>query len=266
MNIRLATILALSFQLLACGNPSERFSPELYSWEAARDSIAMPSSAWIIHCGSPERAIYRFGEERLAPGVACDGEWLFQCFMFCEAPCEGEDLPDYWLNPGYGTVPALEKAIEAAGDPPSKRYFTVSLIGDGDDEIFAHMDRVRSLFAALDCPHVELLGFSYSGDVSDRVKKYAEACHELLLEEMASVSFDYSVVEDIMDQPGVKSMDGKYTLKDVPARQKALVESLNSCGEGMLVMDCGINGLYQLSHSPYASDKALLKEIYNHIR
>ena len=270
MNLRIFTILALSFQLIACGNQPETFSPELYSWEAARDSIDIPSTSWIIHCGSPDRAIYRFGEERLAPGVASNGRWLFECFMLCEEPCPGEDLPDYWLNPDYGTVPALSKAIAAAGNPPSKRYFTVSLLGADDDECFAHMDKVRALFAALDCPNLELLGFTYNGEVSERVRKYAEACHELLLEEKATVAFDYSVVEDIMDQPGVKSMDGRYTLVDVPARQKALTDALSSrpnevSGEIPTVMDCGINCLAQLARSPYASDKALLETLYNFI-
>lgn len=264
MNIRLATIIALCLQFLACGNRPEVFTPELYPWEVARDSIAMPSTAWIIHCGSPDRAIYRFGEERLAPGVACEGEWLFECFMLCEEPCEGEDLPDYWLNPAYGTVPALEKAVASAGNPPSKRYFTVSLLGVDNNEIFAHIDKVRALFAALDCRHVELLGFTYRGEVSERVKKYAEACHEALIEEKATVFFDYSVVEDIMDQPGVKSMNGRYTLKNVPERQATLLKALEDAS-GFVVMDCGTNCLYQLSRSPYASDKALLKAIYKHI-
>lgn len=268
MKLRLFTLPAVILLLLSCGVRPETFNPELYPWEAARDSIEFPSTAWIIHCGSPDRAIYRFSQERLAPGVASADNWLFRAFMLCEEPCKGEDLPSYWLNPVYGTVPALEKAVSAAaerlGEPEGKRYFTVSLQGAGDDECFACIDRVREMTAALDCPHLELLGFTFKGEISERVQRYAAACHELLLEEKASVEFDYSVVEDIMDQPGVKSMDGKYTLQDVPARRRALENAMKEVS-GNAVFDCGINCLAQLSRSPYASDKALLGTIYDFI-
>ena len=268
------TVIALGIMMFSCRAKKEVFTPELYSWEVARDSIILPNNVWKICCGSPARAIYRYSPERLAPGVACAEGWLFDAFMLCEVPCEGEDLPDYWLNPVYGTVASLEKAIACAavelGEPPVKRMFTIALPhGTDDNECIAYIDSVRFLADALDCPHLELLGFSSSGDVPERVRKYAEACHEAIIDETATVSFNYSVVEDIMDQPGVKSPDGVYTLKDVSARQKALIDALSSRPrptgpreEICLVIDCGTNTLVQLSRSPYPSDKALLEKIY----
>jgi hypothetical protein len=275
MKPHLPAIIALGLLLFSCGNKPEVFNPELYSWEVARDSIVLPQNVWKICCGSPDRAIYRYSPERLAPGVACDEGWLFDAFMLCEVPCEGEDLPDYWLNPVYGTVASLEKAISGAvaelGEPPVKRLFAIALPhGADDNECIAYIDSVRAMAAALDCQHIELLGFTSSEEVSERVRRYAAACHEAILDEKATVSFDYSVVEDIMDQPGVKSLDGMYTLKDVPARQKALIDALASLssrpsearGEISIVMDCGSNTLVQLNRSTYASDKALLEKLY----
>ena len=266
MKAHLMLTLALGLLLVSCKRGPEVFTPELYAWEESRDSIIIPHNIWKIQCGSPDKAIYRYGPERLAPGVACEEGWLFDAFMLCEKPCEGEDLPDYWLNPVYGTVASLEKAISSAsselGEPPVKRVFTIGLPSlASDEEYFAYIDSVRSMAAALAFPHFELLGFSSSGEVPERVRRYAAACHEAVLDENATVSFDYSVVEDIMDQPGVKSPDGVYTLKDVTSRQKALIDCLVR-GDGPVVMDCGTNTLVQLNRSSYKSDKALLEKIY----
>ncbi|MBO7071334.1 MAG: hypothetical protein J6W09_08595 [Bacteroidales bacterium] len=266
------TAATLGLLLASCRQGPEVFAPELYAWEEARDSITLPCKVWKINCGSPDAAIYRYDAARLAPGVACEEGWLFDAFMLCEKPCEGEDLPDYWLNPVYGTVASLEKAISGSaatlGEPTVKRLFTIALPhGADDNECITYIDSVRAMAAALDCQHIELLGFTSSEVVSERVRRYAAACHEAILDEAATVSFDYSVVEDIMDQPGVRSMDGQYTLKDVPARQQALIDALSSQpsearGEISIVMDCGSNTLVQLNRSTYASDKALLEKLY----
>jgi hypothetical protein len=190
--------------------------------------------------------------------------------MLCEKPCEGEDLPDYWLNTVYGTVASLETAIDSAatalGEPPVKRVYAIGLpSGASDEEYFAYIDRVREMAAALNTPHLELLGFTSAEEVPKRVIAYAAACHEAILDEKESIGFDYSMVEDIMDQPGVKSPCGKYTLKDVPSRQQALQNSLASAASGPIIMDCGINTLVQLGRSSYPSDKELLSSIYTFI-
>ena len=270
MKTRFIVILALGFLLFSCSRKQEVFHPVLYSWEVARDSIVMPRSGWIVSCGSPDKAIYRFSSERLAPGVACEDGWLFGAFLLREVPCEGEDLPDYWLNPKYGTVASLEKAVAQAastlGEPPAKRMYTIALPpGADDDECIEYIDRIRSMADSLDTPHLELLGFTTAEELPQRVYKYAAACHEVILDEKAMVSFDYSVVEDIMDQPGVKSPDGAYTLKDVPARQKALRTALESAESGPVYLDCGTNTLVQLSRSSYESDRKILATIQNFI-
>lgn len=270
MKLHFMLTVALGLLLVSCRQGPEVFNPELYPWEVARDSIVLPNSVWIINCGSPDKAIYRYSPERLAPGVACNEGWLFEAFMLCEVSCEGEDLPDYWLNPVYGTVASLEKAIADAavnlGEPPAKRLFTIALpVGADDNECIAYIDTVRSMAAVLDCAYIELLGFSSSEAVPERVVRYAEACHEAILDEKATVTFDYSVVEDIMDQPGVKSLNGAYTLKDVPSRQKALLDALDTAGPGPVFLNCGENTLVQLNRSSYSSDKDLLSALQRFI-
>lgn len=267
--MRILGIAALCIQLVSCKGAHEAFHPVLYSWEKDRDSIAVTGTAWLINCGSPDKAIYRFGQERLAPGVACPEGWLFQTFHLWEEPCEGEDLVDYWLNPEYGTVPALEKAVAAAETnlgPAGKRYFTLSLLPFADDrEAFEYIDQVRDRIDRLAIPHLEFIGFNVDGEVPERVRKYVDACHEGIWPRQATIAFDYSAIRDIMDQPGVKSMDGRYTLKDVPERRAALLKALESAPAGPVVMDCGINCLVQLSRSEYQDDKGLLQSIYTFI-
>ncbi len=270
MKLHFMLTVALGLLLVSCKQGPEVFNPELYAWEEARDSIIIPHSIWKISCGSPDKAIYRYGADRLAPGVACERGWLFEGFMLCEKPCEGEDLPDYWLNPVYGTVAALEMAIDSAaaalGEPAVKRVYTIGLpTGASDEEYFAYLDRVREMAAALSIPHLELLGFTCADNLPKRVMAYAAACHEAILDEKESIGFDYSAVEDIMDQPGVKSPCGKYTLKDVPSRQQALLHSLAAASSGTVIMDCGINTLVQLGRSSYTSDKELLNSFYTFI-
>ena len=270
MYLRILGIAALCLQLVSCKGASEKFNPVLYPWEEAREVIATPQTAWLINCGSPDKAIYRFGPERLATGVACADGWLFQGFHLWEFQVDDEDLPDYWLNPAYGTVPALEKAVADAaarlGEPASKRLYTIALPSFETVEGYVkYIDYVRELAAALPCTHVELAGFNSDAPVPEKVQKYLDACHEGLWERKADVAFDYSAIRDIMDQPGVKSMDGKYVLKDVPERQKALLSALENAPAGPVVMDCGLNCLVQLSRSEYKDDKDLLQAIYSFI-
>lgn len=270
MYLRLLGLAALCLQLVSCKGIADNFNPVLYPWEKDRENIEVPATAWLINCGSPDKAIYRFGQERFAPGVACEDGWLFQAFHLWEEPCEGENLPDYWLNPNYGTLPALEKAIVAAEaklGPAGKRYFTLSLPAFSEDkDAFEYIDLVRDMIDRLAIPHLEFIGFNVDGDVPQRVQRYVDACHEGLWQRKADVAFDYSAIRDIMDQPGVKSMDGKFTLKDVPERQAALFKSMESAPEGPVVMDCGLNCLVQLSRSAYKDDIDLLQSIYKFIQ
>jgi len=277
-------IFFTSLVATACGNTVKIPSPELYSWEQARDSIKAPSTAWLINCGSPLKAVYRFGEDRLAPGVASADSWLIEAFHLWEFPIDKEDLPDYWLNPSYGSVVTLEKVIADAelrlGPPPSKRQFTVSLpifasrdilpaeeLNAMGEEVIQYIDRVREMVSKLDCPHLEFIGFNapQESSVPENVRLYLDACHEGLFIQCADISFDYRIVEDIMDQPGVKSIDGKNTLKDVPELQAGVIRQMEAVKGDVVTLDCGDAVLLQLQRSPYESDQALLQQIYQFI-